>query len=148
MNHYDLHALISIRDFLVRSMDNLYIKLSKEQVSAMNKKISYLDGEIIKDALKICVSDDTITLSVSSTEELKSVLDSAIAKADTKKATDTEISVSADGVVTVFSKETLEPSSYLDGESVSSEEEKKQAEVALPQEPEPVKEVKKLKKKK
>ena len=54
MNHItDVANLITIRNFLVNSVDNLGIKLSREDIKGVQMRITYLDKTIITNALKL-----------------------------------------------------------------------------------------------
>lgn len=55
----DLSNLISVRNFLALSIDNLHIKLSKEDIKNIQARIQLLDKTIIEKSLKLDLSELT-----------------------------------------------------------------------------------------
>ena len=53
MKLQDLSALISVREFAVRNLDNIYFNLSKEEVKLLRNKITVLDKQITDGILKL-----------------------------------------------------------------------------------------------
>ena len=78
--YQDLANLISIRNFLNVSIDNIHIKLSREDVKNVQNKVQQLDKTIIDHALKIDLSKidvETIishSLSFESSEDTEKVM--------------------------------------------------------------------------
>jgi len=52
----DLAALISVRSFLVSSIDNLNVKLSREEIKAVQARVMLLDKTIVEQSLKMDIS--------------------------------------------------------------------------------------------
>ena len=82
----DIASLITVRSFLVSSVDNLQIKLSREEIKQVQNKITVIDKKIIEEALKLDFSKTVRYLTFSSTEDTEVVLNAAIA-AETVKQT-------------------------------------------------------------
>ena len=61
MKPADLAALIAIRSFAFQSIDNLSIKMSREEVKAVQNKIPFLDKKIMEGIIKLDVSLDPPT---------------------------------------------------------------------------------------
>lgn len=80
-NLSDIANLISIRSFLVVSIDNLHMKLSREDIKNIQTRIQYLDKTIIEQTLKLDLSkigqETTIVreFSIESSEDTKAVVD-------------------------------------------------------------------------
>jgi len=81
-NFQDIANLISIRSFLVTSIDNLHIKLSRDDIKNIQTRIQYLDKTILEHSLKMDLSkigqenhNNTVReFFVESTEDTKDVL--------------------------------------------------------------------------
>lgn len=57
MNYFqDIANLISIRTFLVISIDNLHMKLSRDDIKNIQTRIQYLDKTILEHTLKMDLS--------------------------------------------------------------------------------------------
>jgi hypothetical protein len=52
MSLRDLSDLILVRDFAVKNLDNVYFKLSKEEVKQLAAKIVVMDKVIVESVLK------------------------------------------------------------------------------------------------
>lgn len=83
MNHFeDIANLITIRTFLEKSIDNLHIKLSREDIKNIQTRVQYLDKMILEHSLKMDLSkigqaDHNKTVRefyVESTEDTKTVM--------------------------------------------------------------------------
>jgi hypothetical protein len=84
MNYFqDIANLISIRTFLVTSIDNLHMKLSRDDIKNIQTRIQYLDRTILEHTLKMDLSkighDSSPNrmareIRVESTEDTKDVL--------------------------------------------------------------------------
>lgn len=75
----DIANLISIRGFLITSIDNLHMKLNRDDIKNIQTRIQYLDKTILDHALKMDLSkigqDNTVrSFSVESTEDTESVI--------------------------------------------------------------------------
>lgn len=76
MTLQDVANLISVRDFLARSIENLSIKFSREELKNVQTRIAYLDKTIVEQSLKLDLSklgtDTTFVRKweVSSTEDV------------------------------------------------------------------------------
>jgi hypothetical protein len=72
--------LITIRNFLVSSIDNLNMKLSRDDIKSIQTRISLLDKTIVESALKLnfqeIISDKGVSrsFSVESTEDTELVM--------------------------------------------------------------------------
>lgn len=89
MELQDISALISIRNFLVNSIDNLNIKLSKEEIRSIQNKITYFDRQIVENSLKLDLSkNDNLLRSfvINATEDTKLTMEKLINE-DSKPAT-------------------------------------------------------------
>ena len=53
MTAQDLASLIAIRNYAVSTMDNLYVKLSKEEVKILANKIAQLEKHILYNMLEL-----------------------------------------------------------------------------------------------
>jgi len=53
MNVHEIADLISIRNFIALSIDNLNVRLSREEIKAVQTKVAYFDKLIIENALKV-----------------------------------------------------------------------------------------------
>lgn len=53
MTIQEIAGLITIRNFIALSVDNLNIRLSREEIKAVQTKVAYLDKLIIEHSLKI-----------------------------------------------------------------------------------------------
>lgn len=60
---HDISSLIAVRNFLATSIDNMYIKLSKEEIKQIQAKIPYIDRAIVERSLKLDLSQmETINI--------------------------------------------------------------------------------------
>jgi len=53
MKVQDISALIAVREFTFRSIDNILIKMSKEEVALLQRKLSLMDQKIIEGIIKL-----------------------------------------------------------------------------------------------
>lgn len=53
----DIASLIEIRNFLYASVDNLSIRLSREEIKSVQSKVAYLDKSIISASLTLDLSE-------------------------------------------------------------------------------------------
>jgi len=56
MNIQEVAALIAVRDFAFRVIDNIYIKMTTEEVKVVGNKIKLLDRQILDSIMKYDVS--------------------------------------------------------------------------------------------
>lgn len=59
MQLLELSALIQVREFAVRNLDNVYFKMTSEEVKMLRNKISMLDKQILEAVLKLDTSSLT-----------------------------------------------------------------------------------------
>ena len=52
MKIQEIAALISVRDFAFRAIDNIYVKMTAEEVKVVGNKIKLLDRQIIDSIIK------------------------------------------------------------------------------------------------
>lgn len=87
----DIANLITIRSFLYGSIDNLNIKLSREEVKSVQEKVKHLDRLIIDHSMKLDPSkfvgkhSEMIEHSFESTEDTKVVLEKLFDENKTNK---------------------------------------------------------------
>jgi hypothetical protein len=74
--------LISIRNFLVLSIDNLHMKLTRDDIKQIQTRIQYLDKTIVEHSLKMDLTklgqqthNVVREFSIDSTEDTKTVMD-------------------------------------------------------------------------
>jgi hypothetical protein len=77
----DIANLIAIRNFLDLSVDNLHIKLSRDDIRSVQTKVQLLDKTIVEQSLKLDLSKITREthnvireFSITSTEDTETVL--------------------------------------------------------------------------
>jgi hypothetical protein len=73
----DVANLIKIREFLLKSIDDMSIKLSKEQVKAIQSRVALLNEKIVTGALTMTVLDINSTKvgrTFTSTEDVNEVM--------------------------------------------------------------------------
>jgi hypothetical protein len=79
MSIQDVAGLITIRNFLVGSIDNLNIKLTREEIKNVQTRVVYLDKTIVEHALKLDLTkmgrEDILVRKWESTEDVKDVAD-------------------------------------------------------------------------
>lgn len=86
----DISNLITIRKFLVSSIDNLNIKLTREDLKSIQTRVAYLDKVIIEQSLKMDLSKvgkDTVLLhefKVESTEDTQVVAEKFFGNKESK----------------------------------------------------------------
>ena len=75
MTPQDVSNLINIRNYLASTVDNLMIKMSKDEIKSVQKKIAYFDRIILDKSLEISFiySDVRKEQQWTSTEDVKSV---------------------------------------------------------------------------
>jgi hypothetical protein len=56
-NIQEISALISIRAFLLAAVDNLHIKLNREEIKSVQAKIPQLDKAIVEQSLKLDLTE-------------------------------------------------------------------------------------------
>jgi|ERR1700722_440703 len=94
MRVQDIADLITVRNFLSSSIDNLNIKLSREELKNVQARITFLDKTIVEQSLKLDLSrmsTDAIVRQWQSTEPVETVAERV------QKA----IKINNDGSVTV-----------------------------------------------
>jgi hypothetical protein len=64
----DIASLISIRNYLSASVDNMRVKLSREEIKDIQGKVAAMDHLIIQEALKFNVSEFNTPKNVMTTE--------------------------------------------------------------------------------
>lgn len=93
----DISNLISIRNFLVLSIDNLHIKLSREDIKNIQTRIQYIDKVVVEHSLKLDLSkigqtqethNITRSFSVDSTEDTEKVMKKFVPNQDSKNSED------------------------------------------------------------
>lgn len=82
MNLQDIANLVSVRNFLVSSIDNLHIRLSREEIKNIQQRLQLIDKTIIEqsiklDLLKLARETHTVVreFSAESTEDTRTVLE-------------------------------------------------------------------------
>jgi hypothetical protein len=78
MTIHEIADLITVRNFIALSIDNLNVRLSREEVKAVQTKVAQFDKLIIENSLKVDPSKSvqersTITRSFESTEPVEAV---------------------------------------------------------------------------
>ena len=92
MSIQDLAGLVAIRNFLVGSIDNLNIKLTREEIKNVQTRVVLLDKTIVEQALKLDLTkierEDIMLRKWESTEDVKDVADRL--HAETEKQEDSK----------------------------------------------------------
>ena len=75
----DLADLITVRNFLYLSIDNISVKMSKEEVKALQAKLSEIDAKVIKSSIALDLADlDAVKLvfkrDFASTDDVEDVM--------------------------------------------------------------------------
>jgi hypothetical protein len=93
MSIQDVAGLITIRNFLVGSIDNLNIKLTREEIKSVQTRVIYLDKTIVERALKLDLTkleQETILVRKwESSEDVKDVADRLHTEAEKKENSET-----------------------------------------------------------
>lgn len=63
MNLQELAALITVRDYTFRSIDNVLLPMSKDEVKALQLKLQMLDKQVLKGILELNLNTSSGTRS-------------------------------------------------------------------------------------